>query len=94
MNRAPISQQTNMTEIKRYEELVTDEKGKPLEVQDKDYIFNLERQIAVCRAAQETLTRDYKDLQTKKAAMLKDLKATREQRIKRLEDLNKPSLVG
>ena len=93
MNRALISQQTNMTEIKRYEELVTDEKGKPLEVQDKDYIFNLERQIAVCRAAQETLTRDYKDLQTKKAAMLKDLKATREQRIKRLED-SKQTFIG
>jgi hypothetical protein len=93
MNRALISQQTNMTQIQKYEELVTDEKGKPLEVQDKDYIFNLERQIAVCRAAQETLTRDYKDLQTKKAAMLKDLKATREQRIKRLED-SKQTFIG
>ena len=93
MNRALIGQQTNMKDIQRYEELVTDEKGKPLEIQDKDYIFNIERQIAVCRAAQESLTREYKDLQTKKASMLKDLKATREQRIKRLED-SKQTFIG
>ena len=93
MNRALIGQQTNMKSIDKYEELVTDEKGKALEIQDKDYIFILERQIAVCRAAQESLTREYKDLQTKKAAMLKDLKATREQRIKRLED-SKQTFIG
>jgi hypothetical protein len=93
MNRALISQQTNMRSIKEYEELVTEEKAKSLEDQDKDYIFNLERQVAVCRAAQESLTRDYKDLQTKKASMLKDLKATREQRIKRLED-SKQTFIG
>ena len=93
MNRALIGQQSNMKDIKRYEELVTDEKAKVLEVQDKDYIFNLERQVAVCRAAQESLTPEYKDLQTKKASMLKDLKATREQRIKRLED-SKQTFIG
>ena len=86
MNRALTTQQTSMRDIGLYEEQVTDEKSKDLAIQDKDYIFNLERQIAICRAAQESLTRDYRDLQTKKAAMLKDLKATREQRIKRLED--------
>ena len=93
MNRALIGQQTNMRDIHRYEELVTDEKAKALEIQDKDYIFSLERQVAVCRAAQESLTREYKDLQTKKASMLKDLKATREQRIRRLED-SKQTFIG
>ena len=75
-----------MEDIDTYEEQITEEKGRPIEYQDRDYIFNLERQIAVARAAQEALGRDYKDLQVKKSAMLKDLKATREQRIKRLED--------
>jgi len=93
MNRALKGQQTNMRDIGRYEELVTDEKAKSLEIQDKDYIYNLERQVAVCRAAQESLTREYKDLQTKKSSMLKDLKATREQRVKRLED-SKQTFVG
>ena len=93
MNRALIGQQTNMRSIREYEELVTVEKGKDLETQDKDHIYNLERQVAVCRAAQDSLTREYKDLQTKKASMLKDLKATREQRIKRLED-SKQTFIG
>ena len=93
MNRALIGQQTNMRNISDYEEMVTVEKNKSLEIQDKDYIYNLERQIAVSRAAQESLTREYKDLQTKKASMLKDLKATREQRIKRLED-SKQTFIG
>ena len=93
MNRALIGQQSNMRSIREYEELVTIEKGKDLETQDKDHIYNLERQVAVCRAAQDSLTREYKDLQTKKASMLKDLKATREQRIKRLED-SKQTFIG
>ena len=93
MNRALRNQQTNMNDIGRYEDMVTLEKEQPFELQDKDAIFNLERQIAILRAAQETITRDYKDLQTKKASMLKDLKATREQRIKRLED-SKQTFIG
>jgi len=93
MNRALTSQQTNMRDVRRYEELVTEEKAKALEIQDKDHIYGLERQVAILRAAQESLTRDYRDLQTKKSGMLKDLKATREQRIRRLED-SKQTFVG
>ena len=93
MNRALSTQQKNMKDISFYEDLVTELKGKTLEFQDKDEIYNLERQIAIARAAQDTLTRDYKDLQTKKSQMLKDLKATREQRIKRLED-SKETFIG
>jgi hypothetical protein len=93
MNRALTSQQTNMRDVRRYEGLVTEEKAQALEIQDKDHIYGLERQIAILRAAQESLTRDYKDLQTKKAGMLKDLKATREQRIRRLED-SKQTFIG
>ena len=93
MNRALTSQQSNTNLIRTYEDLVTEEKKISLESQDKDHIYNLERQVAVLRAAQESLTRDYRDLQTKKSGMLKDLKATREQRIKRLED-SKQTFIG
>jgi len=62
------------------------EKQRDKEDQDRDYISSLERQIAMLRAAQETLSKDYKDLQGRKATMLKDLKGTREQRIKAIED--------
>ena len=49
--------------------------------------------MASLRAAQESLNRDYRDLQTKKNSMLKEMKATREQRVKRYEDI-KHSFTG
>jgi hypothetical protein len=46
----------------------------------------MERQTASLRASTESLNKDYRELQTKKNSMLKEMKATREQRVKRLED--------
>ena len=69
-----------------FEALVQEERSVDPDQQDRDFILNLERQIASLRASQESLNRDYRDLQTKKSAMLKEMKGTREQRIKRLED--------
>ena len=86
MNRALKEQQANMINISNMEKLVDDEKAKDIADRDTDYIFNLERQIAILRAAHESLGKDYKELQTKKNAMLKELKGTREQRVRRLED--------
>ena len=93
MNRALREQQLNAEQVRMFEGLINDEKEKAVEYQDRDYTFNLERQIAVLRAAQESLGRDYKDLGMKKGAMLKAMKATREQRIKRLED-SKQTFIG
>jgi len=56
-------------------------------------VFNMERQVASLKASQESLNKDYRELQTKKNSMLKEMKATREQRVKRLED-SKQSLTG
>lgn len=53
---------------------------------ESDRAMNLERQLGALRAAQDSLDKNYRELQAKKSAMLKDMKATREQRIKRLED--------
>jgi hypothetical protein len=86
MNRILRSQQENQNEISTYERLVQEEKAVDKDQRDMEYIIQLERQVAVLRASQETLSRDYKDLQTRKATMLKDLKGTREQRIKAIED--------
>jgi hypothetical protein len=73
--------------------MVNDERSKYKDDQDLDYIINLERQIASLRASQESLNRDYRELQTKKASMLREMKGTREQRIKRLED-SKQSFIS
>ncbi len=86
MNRILKSQRDNQQEVEIADRLVRDEKARDKDQRDMDLIINLERQVAILRAAQETLSKDYKDLQARKATMLKDLKGTREQRVKAIED--------
>lgn len=93
MNRCLKSNKDNITDMTVFEKMVKEERGKEKEDRDQDYILNLERQIAALRASQESLNRDYRELQSKKAAMLREMKGTREQRIKRLED-SKQSFVS
>lgn len=85
MNRCLKSNKDNIQAVDRIsdrlERLITS--ANP---EDMEEALNLERQLGALRASQESLNRDYRDLQTKKSAMLKDMKGTREQRIKRLED--------
>ena len=86
MNRVLTSQRESQEERLRLEALVVAEKSLGREARDMDYIINLERQVAVIRAAHETLSKDYKEFQARKATIIKDLKGTREQRIKAIED--------
>lgn len=86
MNRCLKSNKDNLTEMTVLEKMLAEERAVDKDQRDQDYIFNLERQVASLRASQESLNRDYRELQTKKAAILREMKGTREQRIKRLED--------
>lgn len=86
MNRSLEGNKTNIQEISRLEALLDAERNLTREAQDADLIFNMERQVASYKASQESLNKDYRELQTKKNSMLKEMKATREQRVKRLED--------
>lgn len=86
MNRCLKSNKDNIELLNSYEKSLKDERALTKEQQDQDYIINLERQLASVRASQESLNRDYRELQSKKASMLREMKGTREQRIKRLED--------
>ena len=86
MNRILKGQQDNQREISVAETLVREEKSRDKDQRDMDLVVNLERQVAILRASMETLSKDYKDLFARKATMLKDLKGTREQRVKAIED--------
>lgn len=86
MNRCLKGNKENIEQINTYDKMIQEERSRDKDQQDIDYIINLERQVASLRASQESLNRDYRELQTKKAAMLREIKGTREQRIKRLED--------
>lgn len=86
MNRCLKSNKDNLNELNMIDKMIRDERAKEKEDRDQDYLMNLERQAAALRASQESLNRDYRELQSKKASMLREMKGTREQRIKRLED--------
>lgn len=86
MNRCLKSNKDNISEMSVIEKLIRDERAVDKDQRDQDYIMNMERQMAALRASQESLNRDYRELQSKKAAILREMKGTREQRIKRLED--------
>lgn len=91
MNRALNTQKENMRRIQVYEDMAVKESRK--EERDQELVFNLEKQVAILKAAHETLSREYKDLQDKKLKMFTQLKATREQRIEKLES-NKETFAG
>lgn len=86
MNRCLKGNKENIEQIHTYDKMIQEERSRDKDQQDMDYIINLERQVASLKASQESLNRDYRELQTKKATMLREMKGTREQRIKRLED--------
>lgn len=86
MNRALKHNKENIEQIAALEALILAERQREPDQVDRDDLFNMERQVASLKASTESLNRDYRDLQTKKNSMLKEMKATREQRVKRLED--------
>lgn len=53
---------------------------------DLDMIVNLERQMASLRSSQEIMGKEFKEYQAKKGLIIKELKGTREQRVKNIED--------
>lgn len=89
MNRALREQRLNGLQIKEMEDELMDEKRASFELQDRDFIFDLERQIAAMRHAKESLSKDFKDLQSKQSQVFKDLKATRDQRLDRINSNKK-----
>ena len=83
MNRCLSQQQKCMDDIRGIEQQLSWERGQ--EEKNMPEISNLERQIAVLRAAQESLNSDFKDMLNRKNSILKEMKATRDARIKHLE---------
>ena len=86
MNRCLKQNKNSIEQINTYDELLVEERQLPKDQQDREMIQSLQMQVSSLKAAQESLNRDYRELQAKKGSMLKEMKATREQRVKRLED--------
>jgi hypothetical protein len=87
MNRSLKSNKENIEAINALERLLSDYESIVMPAPEEvEMAMNWQRQIGALRGAQDSLNRDYRDLQTKKSSMLKEMKATRDQRIQRLED--------
>jgi len=88
MNRILKNQQDTMHRIASVQNQIAMER-KLGDDGDQDLIINLEKQVSAMIASQETMSKDYKELQARKAAMLKELKGTRQQRIQEIESSKK-----
>lgn len=83
MNRCLSQQQKCMNDIQTIENMLVYEREQ--ETKNVAEIGNLERQIGVMRAAQDSLNGDFKDMLERKNKLLTGMKATRDARIKHLE---------
>lgn len=93
MNRL-LNQERDMERTaKSLEEIVSQEKARDPDQQDKDLIFNTEKQIAQIYSGMESINREYRALLIEKNKILDKLKATREQRIKDIQS-SKESIPG
>ena len=66
MNRCLKHNKDNIEQIAALEALILAERQVDPDQQDRDVLFNMERQAASLKASQESLNKDYRELQTKK----------------------------
>jgi len=93
INRSMKERKRHITETEKLQKLVDSEYDKPEDQRDIPRLANLETQLSFARNSIANYTNEYTKLLGEQQKISKDLKATREQRIKRIED-GKSSWVG
>jgi hypothetical protein len=93
INRSMKERKRHITETEKLQRLVDTEYDKSEDQRDIPRLANLETQLAFARNSIANYTNEYTKLLGEQQKISKDLKATREQRIKRIED-GKSSWVG
>lgn len=93
MNRLLTQERQQKLDIEELRKLADIEKEKGFDERDENLIFNYEKQIGFAMAAQTDVHKSFEVLLKDKKQMLSAMKATREQRIKRIED-SKETIVG
>lgn len=77
-----------LTEELRIAKVLSKDIDDPMESSENDQrIFDLDRQIAVMRAAQDTLSKDYKTYLSLKMQLFDKIKGSRHMRISKIEDM-------
>lgn len=93
INRSMKERKRHISETDKLQKLVDKEYEKPEGDRDIPKLANLETQLGFARNSIANYTNEYTKLLNEQQKISKDLKATREQRIKRIED-GKSSWVG
>lgn len=93
INRSMKERKRHISETEKLQRLVDKEYEKDEDQRDVPKLANLETQLTFARNSIASYTNEYTKLLTEQQKISKDLKATREQRIKRIED-GKSSWVG
>jgi hypothetical protein len=93
MNRLLTEQNNTKRNISSMEDILNLEYKKDIADQDANLIINAQTQLSGLRASQETGSKEYREVLGEKNKILKEMKATREQRIKRVED-SRQSFTG
>lgn len=93
INRSMKERKRHIAETEKLQKLVDKEYEKSEDQRDVPRLANLETQLSFARNSIASYTNEYTKLLNEQQKISKDLKATREQRIKRIED-GKSSWVG
>ena len=93
INRSMKERKRHIAETEKLQRLVDKEYEKPEDQRDIPKLANLETQLSFARNSIANYTNEYTKLLGEQQKISKDLKATREQRIKRIED-GKSSWIG
>jgi uncharacterized protein Smg (DUF494 family) len=93
INRSMKERKRHISETEKLQRLVDAEYDKPEDQRDIPKLANLETQLSFARNSIANYTNEYTKLLNEQQKISKDLKATREQRIKRIED-GKSSWTG
>lgn len=93
INRSMKERKRHISETEKLQKLVDKEYEKPEDQRDSARLINLETQLSFARNSIANYTNEYTKLLNEQQKISKDLKATREQRIKRIED-GKSSWTG
>jgi len=93
INRSMKERKRHISETEKLQRLVDKEYEKSEDQRDIPKLANLETQLSFARNSIANYTNEYTKLLGEQQKISKDLKATREQRIKRIED-GKSSWVG
>lgn len=93
MNRVLQKMKEDLEELSDIKKQYEDEMQKSVDIRDLTLVASLQRQISDKNVASGAYNREYKDLADKKQQILRDIKGTREQRVKRVEE-SRETLTG